>query len=195
MPTKKPAVQKFRSAIHKSRRSTVASTWGKRVRIAGRRFRQQAPGLSDDFLHRPRRLEDHLPGNIGFHPLQLVIKGLRRDGHLFLLGLIGGMDGGMNLTSHQAHDVRNRREHQTLVLLLRGRSLEQRIETLGRKNVLHGCPHHHAHGCFLLKTLDQFTKNHCVASLKSRHNLKYSDILQTQTDLFSQLTCSQCCHC
>ena len=133
------------------------------------------------FGHPQCRLAHHLPGNLSFHAVELVIDRLHGYRKPLLLGEVRVVDRFANPRSHQGQQVYHRGKQQfraTLAFRCLGKDF---VQQLRRDSVFQGSPKHHRHRTLLDKPIDNFTEYHCATPLRNAVKLKSSNTLSTSS--------------
>ena len=137
--------------------------------------------------HPQCRLAYHLPGNLRFHAVQLVVDRLHGYRKPLLLGQVRIVDRFANPRGHQGQQVDHRRKQQfRAALTFRGLGKDL-VQQLRRDGILQGPPKHHSHRTLFDKPIDNFTEHHCVTPLRNAANLKSSNTLSTSSQTLATM--------
>ncbi len=85
----------------------------------------------------------------GFDAIKFIVKGGGRHPDGFRVGLIGGMDGGMNPENHLAHQLHKRGKQEVASILYLGRVGKQIVDALGIEESLQDSSGHDTDGTLL----------------------------------------------
>ena len=120
----------------------VARQPGGPLAAHGRDDRPEGAGGVPDQFRREARLG----------AVELVVDGPERDAERLGVGLVGGVDGGLDVADDGAHQVHDRGEQQGAGVLPLGGLLEQGVDGLGGQGVLQGGTGHDGDGALLGRT-------------------------------------------